>query len=64
MGCDEEGPRELEQVTALTLSLASLPGVEVSLRALDDSGLPDAGVLLLRELHLSCRQPCCCERLA
>ena len=50
MGSDDEGPQELEQVTGLALSLASLPGVEVSLRALDDDDLPDAGV------H---RQSCC-----
>ena len=64
MGCDAEGPQELEQVTALTLSLASLPGVEVSLRALDDSNLPDAGVLLLCGMYPCCMQPFCCARLA
>ena len=58
MGCDDEGPQELEQVTGLALSLASLPGVEVSLKALDDDNLPDAGVYRQDLRHLRLAQSC------
>ena len=44
IGNTAEGPHELEQSTGLSLSLASLPGVEARIAMVDKETLPDAGI--------------------
>lgn len=45
IGSTEEGPEEIEHAPSLSITLASLPGVDISVQHVTSQQLPDGGAL-------------------
>lgn len=45
IGTGDDGPEEIEHAPAVSITLASLPGVHVAVRHITAASLPDGGAL-------------------
>lgn len=61
IGSTDEGPEEIEHAPALSITLACLPGVQLSITHVTPDALPDGGacVALERQLLHACRRTAC-----